>query len=207
MVEDCGRSRQEDGEHQSPQAGCEKISAMAIVLNNAPRANLVGRRFGSYLVEAEMNDGNVSRIIVWITDTTIVSKPLHQKTLYMIADAQSGTAVPEAKLDLFGYRTEYIGRNRNREKDRYYNVITTEATDVSDVDGLVQRDLRRWGGGRESSFVYHYAKKAALPLVVTSWVVYLALPFSLHPGFIVLPFAVLFALSVAVTASTFKKYL
>ena len=37
---------------------------------------------------------------------------------------------------------------------------------VALVDGLVQRDLRRWGGGRESSFVYHYAKKAALPLVV-----------------------------------------
>jgi integrating conjugative element membrane protein (TIGR03747 family) len=78
---------------------------------------------------------------------------------------------------------------------------------VALVDGLVQRDLRRWGGGRESSFVYHYAKKAALPLVVITWVVYLALPFSLHPSFIVLPFASLFAMSVAVTASTFKKYL
>jgi len=78
---------------------------------------------------------------------------------------------------------------------------------VALVDGLVQRDLRRWGGGRESSFVYHYAKKAALPLVVITWIVYLALPFSVHPSFIVLPFAVMFALSVAVTASTFKKYL
>lgn len=78
---------------------------------------------------------------------------------------------------------------------------------VALVDGLVQRDLRRWGGGRESSFVYHYAKKAALPLVVLAWVTYLALPFSLHPTFIVLPFAALFALTVAVTASTFKKYL
>ncbi|MCP4287852.1 MAG: TIGR03747 family integrating conjugative element membrane protein, partial [Gammaproteobacteria bacterium] len=65
---------------------------------------------------------------------------------------------------------------------------------VALVDGLVQRDLRRWGGGRESSFVYHYAKKAALPLVVVTWVVYLALPFSLHPSFIVLPFAAMFAL-------------
>ncbi len=78
---------------------------------------------------------------------------------------------------------------------------------VALVDGLVQRDLRRWGGGRESSFIYHYAKKATLPLVVITWVVYLALPFSLHPTFVVLPFAMLFALSVAVTASTFKKYL
>ena len=78
---------------------------------------------------------------------------------------------------------------------------------VALVDGLVQRDLRRWGGGRESSFVYHYAKKAALPLVVLTWVIYLALPFSMHPTFVVLPFATLFALTVAVTASTFKKYL
>ena len=51
---------------------------------------------------------------------------------------------------------------------------------VALVDGLVRRDLRRWGGGRESSFVYHYAKKATLPLVVIGWVLYLALPFSLH---------------------------
>lgn len=78
---------------------------------------------------------------------------------------------------------------------------------VAIVDGLVKRDLRRWGGGRESSFVYHWAKRSALPLLVLTWVVYLALPFSLHPTFVVLPFATLFALSVAVTASTFKKYL
>jgi integrating conjugative element membrane protein (TIGR03747 family) len=78
---------------------------------------------------------------------------------------------------------------------------------VALVDGLVQRDLRRWGGGRESSFVYHYAKRAALPLILLTWVVYLTLPFSLHPTFILLPFATLFALSVAVTASSFKKYL
>ena len=78
---------------------------------------------------------------------------------------------------------------------------------VALVDGLVKRDLRRWGGGRESSFVYHWAKRSALPLLVLTWVVYLALPFSLHPSFVVLPFAGLFALSVAVTASTFKKYL
>ena len=40
-----------------------------------------------------------------------------------------------------------------------------------------------------------------------TWVIYLALPFSLHPSLVVLPFAALFSASVAVTASTFKKYL
>lgn len=78
---------------------------------------------------------------------------------------------------------------------------------VAIVDGLVKRDLRRWGGGRESSFVYHWAKRSALPLLVLTWVIYLSLPFSVHPSFVVLPFATVFALSVAVTASSFKKYL
>lgn len=80
-------------------------------------------------------------------------------------------------------------------------------TVVALVDGLVRRDLRRWGGGRESSFVYHYAKKAAIPLIIMAWVVYLALPFSLHPSWIILPFALAFSFAVTITASTFKKYL
>ena len=75
------------------------------------------------------------------------------------------------------------------------------------VDGLVQRDLRRWGGGRESSYLYHYAKNSVWMFVLVAWVGYLALPFSLHPAFIVLPFAILFATSISITASTFKKYL
>ncbi len=75
------------------------------------------------------------------------------------------------------------------------------------VDGLVQRDLRRWGGGRESSYLYHYAKKSVWIFALTAWVSYLALPFSLHPVFIVLPFAIMFAISISITASTFKKYL
>ncbi len=46
-----------------------------------------------------------------------------------------------------------------------------------------------------------------LPAFVVAWVLYLALPFSLHPSVVILPFAALFALALAVTASTFKKYL
>lgn len=78
---------------------------------------------------------------------------------------------------------------------------------VAVVDGLVQRDLRRWSGGRESSFIYHHAKRTVLPFVILAWVVYLACPVSVHPSYVILPFAVLFALALAVTVSTFKKYL
>lgn len=75
------------------------------------------------------------------------------------------------------------------------------------VDGLVQRDIRRWSGGRESSFVYHWAKKALYPSLILPWIVYLAMPVSVHPNLVVLPFAVLFAVSLLVMSSTFKKYL
>jgi integrating conjugative element membrane protein (TIGR03747 family) len=78
---------------------------------------------------------------------------------------------------------------------------------VALADVLVRRDLSHWDGGRESSFVYRYAKKAALPLVIIARVLYLALPLSLHPSWVILPFAIGFALTVTETASTFTKYL
>lgn len=75
------------------------------------------------------------------------------------------------------------------------------------VDGLVRRDLRRWGGGRESSYVYHYAKRSNLFLLGLGAIVYLAIPVTLHPSLVLVPFAVACAITVSVTASRFKKYL
>jgi integrating conjugative element membrane protein (TIGR03747 family) len=75
------------------------------------------------------------------------------------------------------------------------------------VDGLMRRDLRKFGAGRESSFVYHRAKRAVMPLLVVPWVIYLSLPFSLNPVAIFLPSAVVLGVTVAITAMTFKKFL
>lgn len=74
-------------------------------------------------------------------------------------------------------------------------------------DGLMQRDLRRWCGGNESGYIYHWAKRFAFPVLVISWIVYLAIPNSIHPNFIITPFAVLFGLVLMVMTSKFKKYL
>lgn len=78
---------------------------------------------------------------------------------------------------------------------------------VAMIDGLVQRDIRRWSGGRESAFIYHWAKKFLTPALVLPCLVYLALPITIHPNLIILPCAVVFALAVKVMAATFKKYL
>ncbi|WP_323985712.1 TIGR03747 family integrating conjugative element membrane protein [Pseudomonas canadensis] len=75
------------------------------------------------------------------------------------------------------------------------------------IDGLMRRDLRKFGAGRESSFVYHRAKRAVMPLMIIPWIIYLSLPFSLNPIAIFLPCAVVLGATVAITATTFKKYL
>ncbi|MDF9773250.1 TIGR03747 family integrating conjugative element membrane protein [Pseudomonas baetica] len=75
------------------------------------------------------------------------------------------------------------------------------------VDGLMRRDLRKFGADRESSFVYHRAKRTLLPLMVSPWVIYLSLPWSLNPTWVLLPCAALLGCMVAITTATFKKYL
>ncbi|QFT57177.1 TIGR03747 family integrating conjugative element membrane protein [Microbulbifer sp. THAF38] len=74
-------------------------------------------------------------------------------------------------------------------------------------DGLMQRDLRRWCGGNESGYIYHWSKRFAMPVLISAWVIYLAIPNSIHPNFIITPFAVLFGLVLMVMTSKFKKYL
>ncbi len=75
------------------------------------------------------------------------------------------------------------------------------------VDGLVRRDIRRFGAGRESGFIYHRAKASLMPLAVLPWVVYLALPVSVNPLLILLPSAALLGLATDIAAGSFKKYL
>jgi integrating conjugative element membrane protein (TIGR03747 family) len=75
------------------------------------------------------------------------------------------------------------------------------------VDGLVRRDIRRFGAGRESGFVYHRAKASLMPLAVMPWVLYLTLPVSAHPLLILVPCAILLGAATDLAAGSFKKYL
>lgn len=75
------------------------------------------------------------------------------------------------------------------------------------VDGLVQRDLRRLGGGIERGLLYHSAKGYLKPMLILPAFVYLAVPAPIHPNLIFMPAAALFGLAIFITAATFKKYL
>ncbi len=52
------------------------------------------QKAGVYLLTAQMQDGNQSRIIVWLEDTALVKKPLLGQTYYFVADSQTGQPVP-----------------------------------------------------------------------------------------------------------------
>jgi len=74
------------------------------------------------------------------------------------------------------------------------------------ADGLIERDLRRWGGGRESSNVYNIARKSILPVFIVACVIYLSLPTSIHPAWVIMPFVILFGFSIRVSFERLKKY-
>lgn len=63
---------------------------------------------------------------------------------------------------------------------------------VGVVDGLVKRDLRRFGVGRESAFKYHHAQRAVLLVMLLAWALYLSIPFSIHPNWLLIPSAIFF---------------
>ncbi|WP_336221630.1 TIGR03747 family integrating conjugative element membrane protein [Citrobacter amalonaticus] len=75
------------------------------------------------------------------------------------------------------------------------------------VDGLVRRDIRRFGCGYESGFIYHHARRAIRPVFLLPWMIYLALPFSINPDVILLPAAGLLGFVVSIAVGAFKKYL
>jgi len=77
---------------------------------------------------------------------------------------------------------------------------------VGFTDGLMVRDLRRFGGDRESSYFWHYIVKMVKPMIITPFVLYLASPWSIHPNWAIMPFAVGLGFSIWLTTAKFKKY-
>ncbi|ECE0739801.1 TIGR03747 family integrating conjugative element membrane protein [Salmonella enterica] len=81
------------------------------------------------------------------------------------------------------------------------------AATVAMVEGLSIRDVRRYGAGYESSFLYHHARGLIKPSLVYPCMAYLSWPAAAYPNAFLLPSALLFGVVLTVQASTFKKYL
>ena len=77
---------------------------------------------------------------------------------------------------------------------------------VTIIDGAVMRDIRRFGLDLERAYIWHHAKAAIKPLVVTPFIVYLGSPWSIHPNWIILPFVLALSIALWLVTSKFKKH-
>lgn len=75
------------------------------------------------------------------------------------------------------------------------------------IDGLVRRDLRRFGAGHESGFVYHHARRMISSSLIATGLVWLAVPIFLEPDYVLILGVILIGLTISVSVGAFKKYL
>jgi uncharacterized protein YfaS (alpha-2-macroglobulin family) len=87
---------------------------------------------GAYLLRGRMAGGNLSRIIVWVSDTVIVKKNLEGQAYYFVADAVTGRPVPKAGVEFFGYKQVQAAPFKNQ-----YRVETRAFTQTTDQDGQI----------------------------------------------------------------------
>lgn len=81
---------------------------------------------GAYFVTAKMRDGNEDRVIVWLTDTAIVKKPLEGKALYYVADSVTGKPLPKMNVEFFGYWHRRIKSGRRVTDIKQFAEFTNE---------------------------------------------------------------------------------
>lgn len=73
---------------------------------------------GAYLVTARLADGNESKVVVWLEDLALITKPTPKGGLYFVGDANTGLPVARANVEFLGFRVQYDGgrpsiRSRN----------------------------------------------------------------------------------------------
>ncbi|HBC8671377.1 DUF4400 domain-containing protein [Enterobacter hormaechei subsp. xiangfangensis] len=74
------------------------------------------------------------------------------------------------------------------------------------TEGLVQRDLRRFGSGLESVFLHIYIIKYGSSVTNILWIFYLVKPYYLPALLLLLPAALWMSISLQMAIGSFKRY-
>lgn len=75
------------------------------------------------------------------------------------------------------------------------------------TDGLVRREVRRWSGGRESSWVYNTSSRLLGPISIIYTVTLIAWPWTLNIAWTISVFTLINGPVLSIASSRFKKYL
>lgn len=78
---------------------------------------------------------------------------------------------------------------------------------ISIVDGLVQRDIRKFKCTRESSFFFHRIKPLSGVFTYALFVIYMAVPLQVSPEILLIPMVILSSYFIMLTIKSYKKYL
>ncbi len=93
---------------------------------------------GVYLLRADMEEGNMCFVVLWVADTVIAQKPLDgEKVWFYVGDAVTGRPIPKANVEFFGWRQEWLG---NVARPR---VTTKNFAEFGDGDGQLALDRKR----------------------------------------------------------------
>jgi len=78
---------------------------------------------------------------------------------------------------------------------------------VSIIDGLAQRDIRKFQGSRESTFIFHRLKAISNTTYLTLFFIYMATPYDLPIEVYLITMTFLTNIFVNLSIKNFKKYL
>ena len=83
---------------------------------------------GAWWVQAQLQDGNSTRMILWLADLAIAEKQTEAGTLVYVADAVTGSPVPRTDLQFFGWQFNYDNQRPRIQTSRF--------ADRTDASGL-----------------------------------------------------------------------
>ncbi len=110
-------------------------------------------RPGAYIVEATIDGGNTSSVMVWINDMTILRRPLDDGLFYYVADKRNGSPIGWAKFSFIGFRLVRVEDSDTPPLDehgeeiplalrRQYHVETEEISKWADAKGQLILDSK-----------------------------------------------------------------
>jgi uncharacterized protein YfaS (alpha-2-macroglobulin family) len=110
---------------------------------------------GAYLLTGDISNGNTARILVWVSDTTLIKKPLDKQVLYYAADAVNGRPLDGTDVEFFGYYPKQVtGQNR-------YQILYKDFYRQTDNDGRIILEPSEMGQNYQWLAIVSSAKRMA----------------------------------------------
>ena len=91
---------------------------------------------GVYLVTATLPGGKKTRILLWLTETSIIRKPVDSGYLYYLADAVTGSPLSGVAVEFLGFQWKHQGKDtfgRHRKE-----LLTEEFRKTTDEKGQIR---------------------------------------------------------------------